>query len=114
MGTLTQANISLRASSKLTARGQTTIPAAVRDAMNLQPGENIEYAVLQGGKVLITRQEPVTDDDPVMASFLSFLAADIRNTPANIKTLDRGLLTRITSLTEGMDVDLDAPLMDDE
>ncbi|RAH31483.1 regulator, partial [Pantoea agglomerans] len=43
MGTLTHANISLRASSKLTARSQTTIPAAVRDAMNLQPGENIEY-----------------------------------------------------------------------
>lgn len=114
MGTLTHTNISLRATSKLTARSQTTIPAAVRDAMNLQPGENIEYAVLPGGKVLITRQETVTDDDPVMASFLIFLAADMCNTPSNIKTLDRGLLTRITSLTEGMDVDLDAPLMDDE
>lgn len=114
MGTLTHTNISLRATSKLTARSQTTIPAAVRDAMNLQPGENIEYAVLPSGKVLITRQETVTDDDPVMASFLSFLAADMCNTPSNIKTLDRGLLTRITSLTEGMDVDLDAPLMDDE
>lgn len=114
MGTLTQANISLRASSKLTARGQTTIPAAVRDAMNLQPGENIEYAVLQGGKVLITRQETMADDAQVKASFLSFLPADRRNTAANIKMLDRGLLTRITSLTEGMDVDLDAPLMDDE
>ncbi|MBS6034556.1 type II toxin-antitoxin system PrlF family antitoxin [Pantoea brenneri] len=114
MGNLTQADVSLRASSRLTARSQTTIPAAVRDAMNLQPGENIEYAVLPGGKVLISRQETVSDDDPVMASFLSFLADDMRQHPEKIKTLDAALVTRIASLTAGMDVNLDAPLTDDE
>ena len=114
MHLLTTAGVSLRATSKLTARSQTTIPASVRDAMNLQPGENIEYAVLPGGQVLMTRQESVGEADPVIAVFLNFLAEDMRNNPANLKPLDHSLLARATSLTTDVDVDLDAPLTDDE
>ncbi|ORM68065.1 type II toxin-antitoxin system PrlF family antitoxin [Pantoea rwandensis] len=114
MQLITTAGVSLRATSKLTARSQTTIPASVRDAMNLQPGENIEYAVLPGGQVLMSRQESASEDDPVIVDFLNFLAEDMRNNPANLKPLDRTLIARAASLTTDVDVDLDAPLTDDE
>jgi antitoxin PrlF len=38
----------------------------------------------------------------------------MRQHPEKIKTLDAALVTRIASLTAGMDVNLDAPLTDDE
>ena len=85
MGNRVQADLSLRASSSLTLCSQTPLSAAVCDAMNLQPGENIEEANLPGGKALISRQERVSDDNPFMAGFLSFLAEDMRQHPDRIK-----------------------------
>jgi antitoxin PrlF len=38
--------------SRLTAKGQTTIPAEVRDYLNLRPGDQLDY-VMQNGKVTI-------------------------------------------------------------
>ncbi|WP_312983740.1 type II toxin-antitoxin system PrlF family antitoxin [Atlantibacter sp.] len=108
------AGVTLRASSKLTARSQTTIPASVRDAMNLKPGEEIEYAVLADGQVLMTRKEANAEDDPVMESFLSFLANDIQRNPSQIHALDTAFWADVDALTEGVDVDLDAPLNDEK
>lgn len=114
MNFLTQAGVSLRASSRLTARSQTTIPASVRDAMNLQPGEEIEYSVLHNGEVLISRKNSAEEDDPVVNAFLNFLERDMQDNPQRIKPLSPSLMARVASLTQGMDVDLDAPLTDDE
>lgn len=114
MTVLTRVGVSLRASSRLTARSQTTIPASVRDAMHLQPGEEIEYAILSDGSVFISRKEQESEDDPVIDSFLSFLARDMQHHPERIQPLDASLFARAESLTDGMDIDLDAPLTDDE
>ncbi|WP_075278438.1 type II toxin-antitoxin system PrlF family antitoxin [Pectobacterium brasiliense] len=111
---LKSADVLLRADSRLTARSQTTIPSSVRDAMNLQPGEYIHYSVLPGGQVLISRREEAIDDDPVIHHFLHFLAEDMQRHPENIKPFDQSLMSRASVLTAGMDIDLDAPLTDDE
>lgn len=110
MNNVMMTGIALRASSKLTARSQTTIPASVRDAMNLKPGEEIEYAVLSDGQVLMSRKEANTEDDPVMESFLSFLANDIQRHPSQVRALDTAFWHDVDALTEGIDIDLDAPL----
>lgn len=34
--------------SRITARGQTTIPKAVRDALAAQPGDRLRYTILDG------------------------------------------------------------------
>lgn len=47
--TLDSASVSLRAESRLTERSQTTIPAVIRDALHLKPGEYINYTLLAGG-----------------------------------------------------------------
>ncbi len=54
---LNSADVSLRAESRLTERSQTTIPAAIRDALHLKPGESIHYTLLAGGKVLMSKRK---------------------------------------------------------
>jgi len=107
-----QADVSLRAESRLTERSQTTIPAAIRDALHLKPGEYIKYTLLAGGKVIMSRQED-EHDDPVVSKFLSFLEKDMENNPHNIHAVPVSVWQSIKALTAGVEVDLDAPLMDD-
>ncbi|HEY6456489.1 MAG TPA: type II toxin-antitoxin system PrlF family antitoxin [Steroidobacteraceae bacterium] len=52
--------------------------------------------------------------DPVIESFLGFIAADIQQHPDRVRAIDANLLSRIDKLVGHIDVDLDAPLTDDE
>nr|WP_318382213.1 type II toxin-antitoxin system PrlF family antitoxin [uncultured Enterobacter sp.] len=103
-------NIALEAESKLTERHQTTIPAPIRDALRLNGGDRIHYALLSTGDVVISRHQE-NEEDHVMASFLNFLAQDIVNNPQSIKPLD---LTRGLELVVGMDVNLDDEIIDED
>ncbi|HUZ12958.1 MAG TPA: type II toxin-antitoxin system PrlF family antitoxin [Caulobacteraceae bacterium] len=47
--------------SRLTTKGQTTIPQAVRNALHLKEGDEIAYAI-EDGAVVLTRAQPA--DDP--------------------------------------------------
>jgi len=107
------ANVSLRTESRLTERSQTTIPAAIRDALGLKPGEFIEYALLPGGKVIMSRQQQEPQDDPVVSQFLAFLENDMKKNPHHIQPATEDIWSGIEALTAGVEVDLDAPLTDD-
>ena len=37
----------------LTSKGQTTVPKEIRDYLNLQPGDRIEFVIEQDGRVVI-------------------------------------------------------------
>ena len=50
------------------------------------------------------------EDDPAIDSFLSFLAEDIKRRPEALTALSPALAERIAALTEGVKVDLDAPI----
>ena len=39
--------------SKLTSKGQVTIPAEVRSHLSLQPGDTVEFVVLENGTVMV-------------------------------------------------------------
>jgi len=106
-----KADVSLRAESRLTERSQTTIPAAIRDALHLKPGEYINYTLLAGGKVIMSRQEE-EQDDPVVSQFLDFLEGDMKKNPQNIHAVPVAFWESINTLTAGVEVDLDAPLTD--
>ncbi|MDO6406860.1 type II toxin-antitoxin system PrlF family antitoxin [Pantoea phytobeneficialis] len=106
------ADVSLRAESRLTERSQTTIPAAIRDALHLKPGEFIAYSLLPGGKVIMSRQEE-EEADPVVSQFLAFLENDMKKNPHHIQPVPAAFWTGIQELTAGVEVDLDAPLTDD-
>lgn len=49
--------------SKLTSKAQTTIPQAVRAALQLREGDEIAYAI-EPGRVVLTRAVPGEEDDP--------------------------------------------------
>lgn len=108
------ADVSLRAESRLTERSQTTIPAAIRDALHLKPGETIQYSLLAGGKVVMSRLQDEEHDDPVVNQFLSFLEKDMITNPQRIQPVTASFWAGIEELTAGIEVDLDAPLTDDE
>ena len=49
-----RSNAVLTTESKVTIRGQTTIPAPVREALKLKPGQDsIHYEILPGGQVFM-------------------------------------------------------------
>ena len=105
--------IKLEAESKVTRRFQTTIPAAIRKALNLSGNDRIQYKILPDGQVVISRQLEEAED-PVISAFLGFVAKDMLNNPENMQPVTLSLHEKINVLTAGMAIDLESPLSDDD
>ena len=101
------------ADSTLTDRYQTTVPEAVRQFLGLGKRDKLRYTLKPNGEVVLTRRDDAEVDDPALAGFLAFLATDMADHPEHLSALDAGLVQRIQSLTQGVALDLNAPL-DDE
>jgi antitoxin PrlF len=99
----------LTAESTLTSRYQTTIPNEVRQVLGLQKNDKIRYLVQPDGSVLIRRVE-TGDDDQVMTAFLDFLEQDMIRNPGQIQPVPEDLLHRAEMLLDGMEIDLNAAL----
>lgn len=54
---------------KITAKAQITIPRAVRAALGLKPGDDVEWSV-EGDRVIMTRSRRTAD--PFVGNFDSF------------------------------------------
>lgn len=50
--------------SKLTSKAQTTIPKPIRAALQLQPGDELAYKILDGRVILTKARRGTTPDDP--------------------------------------------------
>lgn len=96
--------ILVRERSRITAKGQTTVPKAVRQALGVSYGGEIAFIVDDRG-VSVCRVE-IDETDPVIEGFLDFLARDMERNPRNIIPFPPGLAERIAALTDGIDVDL--------
>lgn len=100
----------LKEESTITAKGQTTIPKAVRQVLGVDYGGRIAFRIDDQHRVYVERVTEETSD-PVVDRFLAFLARDMAEHPGtSIVTLPTTLRDRIAALTEGMDVDLDAEI----
>ncbi len=95
----------VRERSKITVKGQTTVPKAVRQALGVSYGGEIDYIVDEDGRVSLLRAEEETD--PVIDGFLAFLAQDMARNPSRIVAFPVDLAERAASLTAGMNVDPD-------
>lgn len=91
----------------ITAKGQTTIPKAVRQALGADYGGKIAYRIDEHG-VSLHRVEAA--EDPALGAFLEFLATDIRTHPERIQSVSSDLRGRIEALTAGLETDLNAPI----
>ncbi|WP_448658287.1 type II toxin-antitoxin system PrlF family antitoxin [Sphingomonas sp. CJ99] len=94
--------------STITAKGQTTVPKSVRTALGVDYGGKIAFRVDERG-VSVHRAE-VDNEDPAIDRFLAFLANDIARRPEAVTALSPVLAERINMLTDGMKVDLNAPI----
>ena len=94
--------------STITAKGQTTVPKAVRQVLGVKEGDEIAFRV-EGHRVTVV---PVgaTHEDPAVRKFLAFLTTDIEKHPETLKPLSKDFAARIASLVRGTKVDLDAPI----
>ncbi|HRO13377.1 MAG TPA: type II toxin-antitoxin system PrlF family antitoxin [Amaricoccus sp.] len=98
--------------SSLTDRYQTTVPEAVRRALDLGKRDKIRF-VEQDGRIYLERVDPV-DADPALAPFLTLIEADLAARPEAIRPLTAGQLAEIDALIGEEDIDLGAALRPDE
>ena len=104
----------LEAESTLTDRYQTTVPETVRRALNLRKRDKIQYIMRPGGEVVLMRATEGNHDDPVLNQFLDFLAQDIAANPERLQAIDDSVEHRLKSLVGNIDVDLNAPLSEND
>ncbi|WP_351018384.1 type II toxin-antitoxin system PrlF family antitoxin [Shewanella sp. AC91-MNA-CIBAN-0169] len=95
----------LVAESKLTDRFQTTVPSLVRQALHLGKKDTIKYTIQENGDVLMSRAVS-TDEDPILESFLSFLANDMQ--------LTANMCLSVENLVEDVEIDIDTSLLEED
>ena len=95
----------------ITAKGQTTVPRAVRQALGVGYGGRIAFRV-EGHTVTIRAVPEEETSDPALAPFLALLEADIARQPASaVVPLIPSLTSRMEVLTDKLgEVDPDAPI----
>jgi antitoxin PrlF len=96
--------------STITAKGQTTVPKAVRQALGLDYGGKIAYRI-EDGRVVIHNAE-VEHSDPALAAFLGLLEKEIAAGHA-LRDLPSELAAAMRRLGAEVPVDLDAGLEGD-
>ncbi|OZB19105.1 MAG: AbrB family transcriptional regulator [Hyphomonas sp. 34-62-18] len=100
----------LKEESTITAKGQTTVPKSVRQALGVDSGDRIVFFVDDQRRVYL---EKATEEvsDPVVDRFLEFLAQDMAKHPgSSLVAFSPALRDRIAVLTANMDIDLDAEI----
>lgn len=104
MGTL------LKEDCRITSKGQTTVPKAVRQALGVDYGGRITFYVDDARRVYVEKAAEEASD-PVIDGFLQFLARDMASNPGtSIVPLPVSLRDRMAALVEGMDASLDAEI----
>lgn len=93
--------------STITAKGQTTVPKAVRRALGIRAGDRIAYRVDSKGAVSLARDDG-SDTGSAMDAFLEFLSNDIKRRPEAVTAMPEAAAERLRSLADGVEVDLDA------
>jgi len=105
----------LELESTLTDKYQTTVPSPVRKALKLGKRDRIVFRVDAASEtVTLAKRAPADDADPVIGSFLAFVARDLIAHPERLRQLPASLVKRAQTLTAGMTVDLDEPLPPDD
>jgi antitoxin PrlF len=96
--------------SKVTSRSQTTLPTGVRKALGLRAGDQIAYTI-EGDQAVIRRL--AEEEDPALTGFLDLIERDITANKGRILFATQAFADYLGELTEGIEVDYDAPIEGD-
>lgn len=99
----------LEIEATVTSRGQTTLPSAIRRALKVGNQGAIVFRIEESGQVTVAKKE-LTETDPVIGQFLSFLTADMIARPDALRPVTADWLASLQDLVKGVPIDLDAPL----
>jgi antitoxin PrlF len=89
----------------ITAKGQTTVPKTVRQALGVGYGGRIAFRI-EDGTVTVHAADDV-EHDPALGPFLALLEREIETHPETLVPLTDALFERIAAITEGVVVDPD-------
>jgi antitoxin PrlF len=103
----------LKKVSKITEKGQVTIPKSVREALGLGYGGRVAFYIDENRHVSIEKEHDDDAEDPVIDGLLAFIAQDMEMHPEHAREVPKALLERMVELTEGMHVDPDDPITGD-
>jgi antitoxin PrlF len=96
--------------STITAKGQTTVPKAVRQALGVDRGGKIAFRIRQGR---VTVHNPAAEHaDPALAAFLALIEKDIA-AGRHLRDLPPRLAAALRRALKEVPVDLDAELEGD-
>ena len=99
--------IIIEEASTITAKGQTTVPKAVRQALGVDYGGKIVYRVEDGR---VTVHNPKAEHhDPAVGAFLELIEKDI-SAGRSIRDLPTGLASAMRRAAKEVRVDLDEEL----
>lgn len=96
--------------STITAKGQTTVPKAVRQALGVDYGGKIAYRI-EGGRVTVRNPE-AEHSDPALAAFLGLIEKDVA-AGRHMRDLPAGVAVAMRRAMQKIRVDLDAKLEGD-
>jgi len=96
--------------SKITAKGQTTVPKAVRQALGVDYGGKIAYRI-EKGRVTVRNPE-AEHRDPALAAFLGLIEKDIA-AGRNLGELPASVAAAMRRAMKKIRVDLDEKLEGD-
>jgi antitoxin PrlF len=94
--------------STVTAKGQTTVPAAVRNALGIGYGARMRWCV-RGHEVVVIPAQAKEHDDPALNGLLRLIERDIAS-GRNLSGLPRDLVAVMQEAVRDVHVDLDEPL----
>jgi antitoxin PrlF len=92
----------------ITAKGQMTVPQAIRQALGVSYGGRITFRVENDTVSVHAAAEP--EEDPALAPFLALLERDIAARPEALVPFTPELAARMTAATEGVEIDSDTPI----
>jgi antitoxin PrlF len=95
----------------ITAKGQTTVPKAIRQALGVGYGDRIVFRIEDG--TVSVHADVEQDEDPALMPFLDLLQRDFETRPEAIVALTPELAARIAAATEGVSIDPDEPIEGD-
>jgi len=91
--------------STLTAKGQTTVPAAVRNALGVGYGDRVRW-LLRGNEVVVVPVRGAEHRDPALDGFLTLIERDVA-AGRNLGALPAELLSALREAVREVPVDLD-------
>lgn len=103
----------IEVNAKLTAQNQTTVPIAVRKALNLTELDQIKFVISKSGKVALEKvvdQPHQAHEDPMVLAYLAFLEKDIIAHPQRLSPLERR--KEVDDLLADVEVDFDLDFSD--